>query len=102
MSPRIQGRSISRSIASPRSNITAFLDVTVNGVRVVVTLMLRPGILGVVSAMVLNPLRGLSKVASVPLTFKSVTQRSLRQMELFNVHLESFSFNTPSFSCIVA
>jgi hypothetical protein len=43
MSPRIQGRSISRSIASPRSNITAFLDVTVNGVRVVVTLMLRPG-----------------------------------------------------------
>lgn len=38
MSPRIQGRSISRSIASPRSNITAFLDVTVNGVRVVVTL----------------------------------------------------------------
>jgi hypothetical protein len=43
MSLRIQGRSISRSIASPRSNITAFLDVTVNGVRVVVTLMLRPG-----------------------------------------------------------
>jgi len=38
MSPRIQGRSISRSIASPRSNITAVLDVTVNGVRVVVTL----------------------------------------------------------------
>ena len=38
MSPRIQGRSISRSIASPRSNITAFLDATVNGVRVVVTL----------------------------------------------------------------
>ena len=36
MSPRIQGRSISRSIASPRSNITAFSDVTV--VRVVVTL----------------------------------------------------------------
>ena len=33
MSPRIQGRSISRSIASPRSNITAFLNVTVNGVR---------------------------------------------------------------------
>jgi hypothetical protein len=43
MSLRIQGHSISRSIASPRSNITAFLDVTVNGVRVVVTLMLRPG-----------------------------------------------------------
>ena len=31
------------TIASPRSNITAFLGVTVNGVRVVVTLMLRPG-----------------------------------------------------------
>jgi hypothetical protein len=43
MSPRIQGRSISRSIASPRSNISAFLDVTVNGVSVVVTVMLRPG-----------------------------------------------------------
>jgi hypothetical protein len=38
MSPRIQGRSISRSIASPRSDITAFFDVTVNGVRVVATL----------------------------------------------------------------
>ena len=48
MSSRIQARSISRSIASPRSNITAFLDVTVNGVRVVVTLSglgsLAPGI----------------------------------------------------------
>ena len=39
MSPRIRGRSISRSIASPWSNI----DVAVNGVRVVVTLMLRLG-----------------------------------------------------------
>jgi hypothetical protein len=38
MSSRIQGRSISKSIASPQFNITAFLDVTVNGVRVVVTL----------------------------------------------------------------